>query len=358
MPSDRSDATVVVGQSRAGLAGWGPQSRQLVPLLAGAVLVFGVIPALGNDYWFNAILIPFFVLSLAALGLNVLTGYAGQASLGSGAVMSVGAFASYNFLLRLPMLPLPIALLLGGATAAVVGVLFGLPSLRVKGFYLLASTLGAQFFVEWLFNGYGWFSNNSSSGSISAPRLEIFGTDLSSPVHRYLLTAVTVAVLTVMTVNLVLSQTGRTWTAIRDMDTAAAIIGVPVARTKLLAFAVSSFILGIAGALWVFAYLGTADAHSFDIDRSFQILFMIIIGGLGSVMGSFVGAAFILLFPIFLDRVAVGIFGGTVDTGLLQNLHDIVFGALIIYLLTREPRGLAAYLTKLSDRLRRGRPAR
>jgi branched-chain amino acid transport system permease protein len=357
MPNDRSDTLVVAEPAVTGLMGWRPEWRVILPALAGLVLLFGILPVIGNDYWFNAILIPFLVLALAGLGLNVLTGYAGQPSLGSGALMSIGAFASYNFLLRLPMLPLPMALILGGITAALVGVLFGLPSLRIKGFYLLASTLGAQFFVEWLFTGYAWFSNNSSSGSISPPRLEIAGIDLSSPVGRYLLTASTVVTLAVVTRNLVTSQTGRTWTAIRDMNTAAAIIGIPVARTKLTAFAVSAFILGVAGALWAFAYLGTADAHAFSIDRSFQILFLIIIGGLGSIVGSFIGAAFILLFPILLDHVALGLLGGVIDNGLLENFQKVVFGALIIFLLIREPRGLAAYATKIAARIRRFRPA-
>ena len=288
------------------------------------------------------------MLSLAGLGLNLLTGFAGQASLGAGALMSVGAFASYNFLLRAPLLPLPVSLALGGATAAGLGLVFGLPSLRIKGFYLLASTLGAQFFVEWAFTKYEWFSNHASSGSISAPRLALFGCDLSSPLGRYLLTATIVALLTWVAANLVRSQTGRTWTAIRDMDTAAAVIGIPVVGAKLSAFVVSSFILGIAGALWAFTYLGTADAHSFDIDRSFQILFIIIIGGLGSLAGSYIGAAFILVLPIFLDRFALALFGGMIGTGLLENLQKIIFGSLIIFLLAREPRGLAAYLARLS----------
>jgi branched-chain amino acid transport system permease protein len=327
-------------------------------VLSGLVFIFGVVPIIGSDYWLNAILIPFLVLALAGLGLNLLTGFAGQASLGSGALMSVGAFASYNLLLRLPMLPLPISMFLGGVIAAAVGMVFGLPSLRIKGFYLLASTLGAQFFVEWAFTKYGWFSNNTSSGSISAPRIAVLGIDLSSPAGRYLLTAVTVALLVWVAHNVVRSQTGRAWTAIRDMNTAAAVIGVPVARMKLVAFAFSSFFLGIAGALWVFAYLGTADAHSFGIERSFEILFIIIIGGLGSIIGSFMGSAFILLFPILLDRSAVALFGGVIDTGLLENLQKIVFGGLIIFLLIREPRGLSAYLRRsvnhLPRRLRSG----
>jgi branched-chain amino acid transport system permease protein len=350
MSGNVSNAAKIADLPAGRRTGLGAYLRPCLIILV-LVVVFAVLPAVGTDYWFNAILIPLAVLSLAALGLNVLTGYSGQASLGSGAIMSVGAFATYNFLLRLPHLPLPVSLILGGLTAAVVGLAFGLPSLRIRGFYLLASTLGAQFFVEWLFNGCAWFSNSSSSGSISAPNLIVAGVDLSSPVRRYLLTVVIVTLLTWLVFNLVRSQTGRNWMAVRDMNTAASVLGVPVLRTKMNAFFVSSFILGIAGALWAFVYLGTADAHAFDLDLSFQLLFMIIIGGLGSIFGSFIGAAFILLFPLLLDRLATLALSGTADTGLLENIHNIIFGVLIILLLILEPRGLAAYAGKLQRRL-------
>lgn len=348
--SDAVEMAALAAPRRSGLGGYlRPGAIALV-----LVMVFGILPAIGTDYWFNAILIPLAVLSLAALGLNVLTGYSGQASLGSGAIMSVGAFATYNFLLRLPGLSLPLSLLLGGLIAAMVGLVFGLPSLRIRGFYLLASTLGAQFFVEWLFNGCAWFSNNSDLGSISAPNLLIGGIDFSSPLRRYLLTATVVGLLAWLVANLARSQTGRNWMAVRDMDTAASVLGVGVLRAKMSAFFVSSFLLGIAGALWAFLYLGTADAHAFGIDLSFQILFMIIIGGLGSVIGSFIGAAFILLFPLLLDRLAIIGFHGEIGTGLLENIHNIVFGALIILLLIAEPRGLTALIARLQNRLARG----
>jgi branched-chain amino acid transport system permease protein len=318
-------------------------------VLAAAVLAF--VPLVAGEYWLNAILIPFLAMSLAGLGLNLLMGYAGQASLGTGAFMSVGAYATYNFLLRLPDLPLPLGLILGGLVAGAVGALFGLPSLRIKGFYLIATTLAAQFFLEWLFDQYGWFSNYSSSSSISAPRLDLLGHDLSGPVGRYYLTLATVAVLTLIAINLVRSQTGRNWMAIRDMDTAAAVIGIPVARNKLLAFAVSSFFCGVAGALWAFAYLGTVDARSFNLDRSFQVMFVIIIGGMGSVAGNFIGAAFILLLPILIDHVAGTLFGGLIGSGQIENLEKVLFGALIIYLLIKEPAGLAALIAALRRKL-------
>src|SRR5450830_1874934 len=305
-------------------------------LLGLLVLAFGVVPLVGNDYWLSAILIPFLVLSLAGLGLNLLTGYTGQTSVGAAGFMAVGAFATYGFLLRLPELGLPV----------------GLPSSRIKGFYLMVTTLAAQFFLEWLFVKFPWFYNYGSSGTISAPKLALFGYDLNTPLGRYWLTLLTVLLLTWSAVNLVRSQVGRNWMAIRDMDTAAAVVGIPVVRYKRLAFAVSSFYLGIAGALWAFAYLGTASASSFDINRSFQILFIIIIGGMGSIAGNFVGAAFISLLPIFLSHAGQALFGGSVDAGQLQNLQKIIFGVLIIVFLIKEPEGLIRLLHNLRDRLR------
>ncbi|SDB33748.1 branched-chain amino acid transport system permease protein [Pseudomonas sp. NFACC23-1] len=321
-------------------------------LVALLLLAFVVVPWLGNDYWFSAILIPFLVLSLAGLGLNLLTGYAGQLSLGSAAFMAVGAFATYNLEVRVAGLPLLVSITLGGLTAALVAVLFGLPSLRIKGFYLLVSTLAAQFFVTWALTRFSWFSNNSASGVISAPRLDVFGINLDAPPGRYLLTLSVVVVLFWLGKNLVRSELGRNWMAVRDMDTAAAIIGIPLAKTKLLAFAISGFFLGVAGALWAFAYLGTVEPHGFDLNRSFQILFIIIIGGLGSLLGNFLGAAFIVLFPVLLSNLVSLLPGGLVDAGQVENLQKMIFGALIILFLIKEPEGLARLWQRFRQRAR------
>ena len=320
-------------------------------LLALGVLVLAVVPLVGNDYWLNSLIIPIIVMGLAGVGLNLLTGYAGLVSLGSAAFMSIGAFSTYNLLLRVPGLPLTAALIVAGLIAAAAGVLFGLPSLRIKGFYLSASTLGAQFFFEWLFTNFHWFSNDSMSLTISAPRLAMLGHDLSSPAGRYGLVVATTLLLLWLAHNIIDSRIGRDWMAIRDMDLAAAVAGVPVRRRKLLAYGVSSFFCGIAGALWAFCYLGTADAHAFDLDKSFQVLFIVIIGGSASLLGNFLGAAFIVLTPIALD-ILVSSFGldGVVDHGTVSNVLRIVFGAIIILLLIKEPDGLASLIGRLARR--------
>lgn len=324
--------------------------RWAVALLA--LFAFVVVPQIATDYWFSAILIPFLVLSLAAVGLNILTGYAGQLSLGSAAFMAVGAFAAYNFNLRIPGLPLLASFVLAGLTAAGIGILFGLPSLRIKGFYLAVSTLAAQFFVEWALTKFGWFSNYNSSGVITAPKLVILGQDFSSPAGRYVLTLAIVTLLALLARNLVRAEVGRNWMAVRDMDVAAAVIGIPILKTKLQAFAVSSFYCGIAGALWAFAYLGTVEPAGFDLGRSFQVLFMIIIGGVGSILGSFLGAAFIVVLPILLSHLANAASGGVIDPGILENVQKLVFGGLIVAFLILEPQGLVRLLQIAREKLR------
>ena len=232
--------------------------------------------------------------------------------------------------------------------AAAIGIVFGLPSLRLKGFYLAVSSLAAQFFVQWALTKFGWFSNNNPSGVIDAPPLSIAGIVFAGPVGRYLFTLTIVVLLTFAALRLVRSQTGRNFIAVRDHETAARVIGVPVLGTKLTAFALSSFIIGVAGVLWAFAYLRTVEPAGFNIDRSFQILFIIIIGGLASIRGAFFGAAFIVIFPLFLSRLGAAVFGGLFDSGVLEMSQRIGIGALIILILILEPRGLVALVDRIA----------
>jgi branched-chain amino acid transport system permease protein len=332
-----------------------PIAQDRAVMIAIALVAFVVVPLVANQYWLSAILTPFLIFALAAIGLNLLTGYAGQLSLGTAAFMAVGAFAAYNFMLRIPGMPIIGAFVLAGVTAALVGMVFGLPSLRIKGFYLAVATLAAQFFIVWALTKFGWFSNHSSSGVINAQPMTLLGVAIDTPAKKYLLTLSIVAVLALAAKNLVRSAIGRSWMAIRDMDVAAEVVGIPMLRTKLAAFAVSSFYCGVAGALYAFCYLGTVEPEGFNLDLSFRILFMIILGGMGSILGSFLGAAFIVLFPIFLNAMASPMersLGIQLPAGLMSNLELMVFGALIIFFLIVEPHGLARLWQIAKEKLR------
>jgi branched-chain amino acid transport system permease protein len=319
------------------------QDRIMMALML--IVAFIAVPVLASEYWLSTIMLPFLVFSLAALGLNLLTGYAGQLSLGTGGFMATGAFAAYKLAVAFPEMNIIIVFLLSGLITAAVGVLFGLPSLRIKGFYLAVATLASQFFLIWMFNKFPWFTNYSSSGVISAPPRAVFGDffvtgSSASPANKYLFTLAIVCILALAAKNIVRSHVGRGWMAIRDMDIAAEIIGIKPLQTKLGAFAVSSFYCGISGALWAFIYTSSVEALAFDITRSFQILFMVIIGGLGSILGSFMGAAFIVLLPIFLSN-APTMFGLNISVDLISHMEFMIFGALIIFFLIVEPHGLA-----------------
>jgi len=333
----------------AKLPGW-------IAPLAILIIAFAVVPFIGSSYLIEALLLPFLALSLAGVGLNLLTGYAGQVSLGSAAFMAVGAFAAFNFNLRVEGLPLLVSIALAGGITAAVGIVFGLPSLRLRGFYLAVSTLAAQFFVQWALTKFGWFSNDNPSGVIDAPKLTIAGIDFDSSTGRYYFSLIVVTVLTFFAWRIASSQTGRNFIAIRDNETAARIIGVPVLRTKLLAFALSSFIIGIAGALWAFAYLRTVEPAGFNLDRSFQILFIIIIGGLATIRGAFLGAALMVVFPVVLSRVGSFLLGDLFDSGVLDMSQRIVIGTLIIVFLILEPDGLTALGRRLTGRFRPSTP--
>ncbi|MFZ5487495.1 branched-chain amino acid ABC transporter permease [Tibeticola sp.] len=313
----------------------------IVALLAFA---FVGVPLLADEYLLRAILIPFLILALAALGVNILVGYCGQISMGSGAFMAVGAYMAYNCFVRIDGMPLLVALLAGGFFATLVGMVFGVPSLRVKGLYLAVATLAAQFFCDWAFLRIPWFTGNSPSGSVSVANLQIFGWPIATPLQKYLFCLALLALFALLAKNLVRGAIGREWMAIRDMDVAAAVIGIRPMYAKLSAFAVSSFIIGVAGALWAFVHLGSWEPAAFSVERSFQLLFMVIIGGLGSIMGSFFGAAFIVVLPIFLSRflpVLGALFGAEVSTALLAHTESMVFGVLIVWFLIVEPHGLA-----------------
>jgi len=330
-----------------------PQDRWLVLLfLAAAVLV---PPLAASEYWLQAVLIPLLVYSLAAIGLNILTGYAGQLSLGTGGFMAVGAYSAFKLTTAFPWLSIIIVFVVAGLVAALVGLVFGIPSLRIKGFYLAVATLAAQFFLLWLFNRVAWFVNYAPSGTITAPPRTVFGVLVTGPGAtaqvRYVVALAMVTLFAVLAKNLVRGRVGRSWMAIRDRDIAAEIIGIRPLRTKLLAFGISSFYCGVAGAELVFLYFGSAETLAFDITLSFLVLFMIIIGGLGSILGSFLGAVFIVLVPIFLTNAPPAV-GLALPVALQKHLELMFFGGLIIFFLIVEPHGLARLWQIAKEKLR------
>jgi branched-chain amino acid transport system permease protein len=329
------------------------QDRLAIALLI--VVAFVVVPGLASDYMLRAILIPFVIMALAAVGVNILVGYCGQISLGSGAFMAVGAYGAFNFFARVPGMPLVVALILGGLCAMAFGILFGLPSLRVRGLYLAVATLAAQFFSDWMFLRIKWFTMDTPSGSVSVSNLQVFGLPIESDIAKYLFCLSILAVIGLLAKNLVRSAIGREWMAIRDMDVAAAVIGIRPMYAKLSAFAVSSFIIGVAGALWAFVYLGAWEPAAFSVDMSFRLLFMVIIGGLGSIMGAFFGAAFIVVLPIFLNQFLpwmLGLVGITISTVGISHAELMIFGALIVWFLIVEPHGLAKLWSTGKQKLR------
>ncbi|HZV20115.1 MAG TPA: branched-chain amino acid ABC transporter permease, partial [Hyphomicrobiales bacterium] len=308
-----------------------------------------------NDFWLNAVAIPFFAYTMAAMGLNILTGYCGQVSLGTGGFLATGAYAAYKITTAFPELNLIFVFLAAGFITAAAGLAFGIPSLRIKGFYLAVATLAAQFFIVWLVTRVPWFSNYNASGQIQIPTRTILGYPVTggaiSLSAQYLFALTFVAVFAVVAKNLSRTGTGRGWMAIRDMDIAAELIGIRPLFAKLSAFAVSSFYIGIAGAMMFALWLSSVEPNSsFGINQSFLVLFMIIIGGLGTVLGSFFGAAFLVLLPLFLSKVLVSWLG--MVPGLAKDAEILVMGVLIVFFLIVEPGGLARMWQTAREKLR------
>ncbi|GGC12201.1 branched-chain amino acid ABC transporter permease [Marivita lacus] len=364
--------------------------------LLGIILIFGwvIFPMTASEFTVQTLLIPILIYALAAMGLNILTGFAGQLSLGTGAFMGVGAYACYKIITIFPELNPVIAILLSGFFSAGIGVAFGIPSLRIKGFYLAIATLAAQFFLAWLFEKWSWLYNYNASGAIQVPNSEAFGIFVMGPqaasITEYYIVLFVVTLLTVLCINLTRGNLGRTWKATRDMDIAAELIGINLLKSKLTAFAVSSYIVGVAGALYVFMWKGAAEPNVFYIQLSFQVLFIAIIGGLGSIMGNYLGAILIVGLPVVLNVVAgtqvfemstgsaillivliavatflfgvarnlwgmgaaIGfgavtliygyaqLHGFRIESAMIEHINVMIIGALIIFFLIIEPHGL------------------
>ena len=325
--------------------------QALFPILqdqVGIVLIllaaFILVPLFASDFVIDSILTPILIFSLAAIGLNLLTGYTGLLSLGTGGFMGVGAFACYKLATYFPGINIIVMIICSGFFAAAAGIVFGLPSLRIKGFYLAVATLASQFFLSWCFIRIPWLYNYNISASIEVPARTLFGISITGPnasaVTRYIIVLTIVSVMTWLASNLLRGRIGRTWMAVRDMDIAAELIGIKLYPTKLLAFAVSSFYCGVAGAMLVFLWLGNAESESFSINQSFIVLFMVIIGGLGSLTGSFFGAALIFGLPFVLRMIRTAL-DLSMTSATLELINFMALGILIILFLIAEPNGLA-----------------
>ena len=331
-----------------------PIRQDAVLLAIILILAWGVLPFTASDFVYQTLLIPVLIYALAATGLNLLTGYAGQLSLGTGAFMGVGAYACYKLITIFPEMNLLIAVLLSGLFSAGVGVAFGLPSLRIKGFYLAIATLAAQFFLVWLFEKWAWLYNYNASGAIQVPNVEMFGVWVAGPqatsMAQYYFVLIVVTLLTIVAINLTRGNLGRQWKAVRDMDIAAELIGINLLKTKLLAFAVSSYVVGVAGALFVFMWRGAAEPNLFDIELSFRVLFIAIIGGLGSILGNWLGAILIVALPVILNTVPEWI-GLDIKSATVEHINVMMIGALIIFFLIVEPHGLARLWQLIREKL-------
>ena len=316
--------------------------NDLINFLLLMIISLLIIPiTVKSGYWYSSILIPWLCLALASIGQQIVMGYAGQLALGAAGFMAAGAFACYNLILRVPDIPFFVALALSGLIAAAFGILFGLPSLRVRGIYLMVATLASQFFIVWMIDKFGWFKNYDSSGIITAQDIVIMGKSFTSPLEMYLVIVFVVTVLTLLAINMARGSTGRNWMAVRDMDIAAESMGISLLRTKLQAFAISAFYCGVAGALFAFTYLKSLEPVAFDIKLSFKILFMVILGGLGTISGAFIGAAFILLFPVLLNSIGNNVFHGAIDATIISSIEQVIFGGLMIIFMIYEPLGMA-----------------
>ncbi|WP_163267457.1 branched-chain amino acid ABC transporter permease [Chelativorans alearense] len=325
-------------------------------ILLGVVLVFAfvILPLTASEFAFRALLIPVLIYALAALGLNILTGYAGQLSLGTGAFMGVGAYACYKLITLFPEMNIVVAIALSGFFSAGVGALFGLPSLRIKGFYLAIATLAAQFFLVWLFQKWAWLYNYSASGAIHVPNITMFGITVAGPraaaITQYYFVLAIVCIVTFFAINITRGRIGRMWKAVRDMDIAAELVGINLMRAKLTAFFVSSYIVGVSGALFVFLWRGAAEANLFDIPLSFRVLFIAIIGGLGSILGNYLGAILIVALPVIISAVPA-MLGLPLASATVEHLNVMIIGVLIITFLIVEPHGLARFWAVIREKL-------
>ena len=321
-----------------------PRPAQRIRLAAFAVFVL-VFPFFAGTYWLD-LANQIAIATVGAIGLNILVGYTGQISLGQGAFMAIGAYAAGLLTLDLG-LPWGVSIVLACMLTAAVGTFFGLPSLRLKGLYLAIATLAAQEIVEWAMTH--WTAVTGGTEAIVLPSPSLFGVRLNTTFNFYWLAVLAAAGTALFAANLFRTRAGRAFVAVRDQDIAASVMGVNVFRTKLLAFATSSFFVGLAGALIAY-YRTIITWERFTLETSIVYLAMIIVGGLGSIRGSFFGAALITLLPAMIANAGRALQDtAPVVANLLPYAQQTVFGLVIILFLIFEPRGLSKLWGNVKD---------
>ncbi|MBN2396848.1 MAG: branched-chain amino acid ABC transporter permease [Deltaproteobacteria bacterium] len=308
-------------------------------LMVGLLILFAVVPSVSGPY-FLYILNTIAITAIAAIGLNILIGFTGQLSLGHGAFFGVGAYAAailatdagFPFLLAVPC---------AGVITALVGVLFGLPSGRLKGLYLTIATLAGQFIIEYLL--IHWESLTKGTMGIILPGVSLFGVEFGGDRSFFYIAYGSLVIMTLIAVNLMRTRYGRAFVAIRDNDRAAEGMGIPIFPYKLLSFAISSFYAGVAGALWAY-YMVSITTEPFNLGLSVEYIAMVIIGGLGSVAGAIYGAIFITGLNEGLRWLTDFLMSTDLFSAIglsMAPLREFTFGLAIVLFILLEPRGLA-----------------
>jgi branched-chain amino acid transport system permease protein len=331
------------------------ETRRLWPIGADRwqvifLLALGLAaPAYLSSLYLDSFMLPWLIFSATALSLTLLMGMAGQLHFGFAAVMAIGAYTSIH--LTRAGVPFEFALVGAGLVAAIIGSVFGAAALRVKGLYLVMATLAMQFLVDWVINHVPAISGGAQA-TLQTPSTSFLFVPLNTDIARYYLAFLWAVFVTVLILNIKRTSVGRAMAAVRDKDYAAAVIGVNVVKYKLVAFFASSFLGGVSGAILAFCYFQAVTPQQFSFDVSVELVAMVLIGGLGSVIGAYLGAAFVLLTPIILTNIlvyfkAIGLL--PVSTNMLAHIPLMVYGALIIVFLLVEPLGLG----KIYDNLRK-----
>lgn len=313
---------------------------QWIALIAGLIVVL-TAPQWGSAYLVSTANRIFYTI-IAVQGLNILTGYTGQISLGQAAFMLVGGYASALVTIHWGM-PFPLAILFAGLATGLVGLIFGLPSLRVKGFYLAMATLAAQFIIPWLSRHIFPTYLGGSAGRISVPVPVILGVSFSEVNQYFYLSLVVLIITTLLTLNISRSRLGRAFVSIRDNDLAAELLGVNLFQYKLRAFFIASFLAGVAGALRAHSQRGIGTEFGYGLQESIILLGMLVIGGLGTNLGPFLGVTTVVLLEDLASaagRTMAGLFPSQAPR-FLTSFRPIFFGLVLMLFLIFEPRGLA-----------------